>query len=99
MEEFIRKVYKELNLKLGQLGQHNHIVESKSMWKWCPDCKRKALTVAQPNDQITRFADYRIYCLKCRTTQTIRSNQYSKKQLSQSFIIDLINRFNLEIFT
>ena len=96
MEEFIRKVYKELNLKLGQ---HNHIVESKSMWKWCTDCKKKALTVSQPTDQITRFADYRIYCLKCGTTQIIRSNQYSRKQASRSFLIDLITHFKLEIST
>jgi len=93
-EKFIKKVYKELNEKLGQ---HNHIVEAKSMWKWCVDCKKKAITISQPTDQITRFADYRILCIKCNTTQIIKSNEYSKKQELSSFLFDLISHFKLEI--
>lgn len=93
-EEFIKKVYKELRLKLGQ---HNQIVQAKSMWKWCIDCKKKAITISQPNDPVTRFADYRILCLNCNTTQIIKSSQYSKKQELNSFISNLIVYFNLEI--
>ena len=91
-EKIIRKVYKELNEKLGQ---HNHIIEAKSMWKWCIDCKKKALTISQPTDQVTRFADYRIICFSCNTTQIIQSNQYSKKQDLNGFIFDLMNQFQL----
>lgn len=93
-EEFIKKVYKELHEKLGQ---HNDIIQAKSMWKWCIDCKKKAITISQPNDQITRFADYRILCLKCNTTQIIQSNKYSKKQELETFLSNLINHFDLDI--
>ncbi len=67
------------------------------MWKWCIDCKKKAITISQPTDQITRFADYRIFCLNCNTTQIIKSNKYSKKQGLETFIFDLIIHFKLEI--
>lgn len=93
-EEFIRKVYSSLREKLGH---HNHVVESKSMWKWCIDCRKKVITISQPNDQITRLADYRIFCLNCNITQIITSNNYSKKQELNSFIFDLITHFKLEI--
>lgn len=93
-EEFIKKVYEKLNEKLGA---HNHIVQARSMWKWCIDCKTKALTISQPNDHLTRFADYRILCLGCKTTQIIKFNQYSRKQALDPFIIDLIQYFSLKI--
>ena len=93
-KEFILKVYKALREKLGP---HNHVVEAKSMWKWCIDCKKKAMTISQPNDPVTRFADYRILCINCNTTQIIKSNKYSKKQELNSFISNLIVHFNLEI--
>ena len=93
-EEFIKKVYKALREKLGQ---HNYLVEAKSMWKWCIDCKKKAITISQPNDPVTRFADYRVLCLNCNTTQIIKSNNYSKKQELDSFISNLIVHFKLKI--
>ena len=91
-EKIIKKVYKELRLKLGQ---HNQIVQARSMWEYCLSCKKKAMTISQPNDTVTRFADYRILCLKCKTTEIITSNQYSKKQDLDSFISNLIIHFDL----
>ena len=95
-EKFIKKVYKELNSKLGM---YNYIVQARSMWKWYIDCEKKALTISQPNDQVTRFADYKIICLRCETTQLIKSNQYSKKLELDFFISDLKTQFNFEIST
>lgn len=91
-EKTIQKIYTKL---FETLGCHNHIVESKSMWKYCIDCKKKALTISQPTDQVTRFVDYRIICFSCNTTQIIQSNQYSKKQDLNEFIFDLMNHFQL----
>ena len=93
-EKLIRKVYQELREKLGQ---HNQIVRARSMWKYCLGCKKKAITISQPNDPVTRFADYRILCLNCKTTEIITSNQYSKKQDLDSFIANLIIHFDLKL--
>jgi len=94
-EAFVKKTYK---LLIEKLGSHNHFVQAKSMWKWCIDCKKKAITISQPNDHVmdSRFADYRILCLNCDTTQLIKSNKYSSKQGLESFISALIIHFNLE---
>jgi hypothetical protein len=93
-EKTIKRVYKELYKKLAC---HNQIIESKSMWKWCLDCNRKAFTISQPDDQImeSRFADYRIFCLRCEQTEIIKSSRYSQKQAIRSFLLDLIQHFDL----
>ena len=95
-EKFIKKLYTELTSKLET---HNYIIQSKSMRKWCPNCNQKVFTLNQPNDHISesRFADYRIVCVKCETTQLLKSNEYSNKQDLDSFISDIVTHFNLEI--
>lgn len=91
LEELAIKAYRMWSEKYGQ---HNYIIDTKEMSKWCNSCKTKAFTISQPNDHVegSRTADYRILCFNCKTTELIRSNKYSNKQDLESFIAEFAFR-------